>query len=66
MATPSKFREVLDRNKTLADCYVYYKRLETDIDDNPQLSISNSNLIKSITYRVQSVRTNYIRSQQSV
>ena len=32
MAIPSKFREVLDRNKTLADCYVYYKRLETDID----------------------------------
>ena len=66
MATPSKFREVLDRNKTLADCYVYYKRLETDIDDNPQLAVANRNLIKAITDGVQSVGASYIGAQQSV
>ena len=66
MATPSKFREVLDRNKTLADCYVYYKRLETDIDDNPQLEVANRNLIKAITDGVQSVGASYIGAQQSV
>lgn len=66
MATPSKFREVLDRNKTLADCYVYYKRLETDIDDNPQLVVANRNLIKAITDGVQSVGASYIGAQQSV
>ena len=66
MAIPSKFREVLDRNKTLADCYVYYKRLETDIDDNPQLAVANRNLIKAITDGVQSVGASYIGAQQSV
>lgn len=66
MAIPSKFREVLDRNKTLADCYVYYKRLETDIDDNPQLAVANRSLIKAITDGVQSVGASYIGAQQSV
>ena len=66
MATPSKFREVLDRNKSLSDCYVYYKRLETDIDDNPQLAVANRNLIKAITDGVQSVGASYIGAQQSV
>lgn len=66
MATPSKFRDVLDRNKTLADCYVYYKRLETDIQDNPQLAVANNNLIKAISEGVGSVGASYIGAQQSV
>ena len=66
MATPSKFREVLDRNKSLSDCYVYYKRLETDIEDNPQLAVANRNLIKAITDGVHSAGVSYIGAQQSV
>ena len=66
MATPSKFRDVLDRNKTLADCYVYYKRLETDIQDNPQLAVVNNNLIKAISEGAGSVGASYIGAQQSV
>lgn len=66
MAYQSKYSEVLERNKTLADCYVYYKRLETDFPDDSTARAVNNNIINAVNEGIGSSNANLIGAMRSV